>query len=211
MRFGIACLALLAVAATSRGGCGKEPYEPCAGRSCGAACTVCAPDDAGCAETAVLKACDPSGSCVPSGSFACATADPCSGKACGAECTIDPPCRSYNLPCGMPSVLGHCDAGGACTQDAVSCGRTGDQCAGKPCGTGCAPWCGTGPCMTLVATVCDGHGQCVTAMPGLCYDGCAGKKTGDSCDLCPPDATDCMQIMCVTACDAMGRCLCGVY
>ncbi|HJL19368.1 MAG TPA: prolipoprotein diacylglyceryl transferase [Sandaracinaceae bacterium LLY-WYZ-13_1] len=40
-------------------------YDPCAGRSCGDTCTICAPDDPDCFETAVVKLCQPDGSCAP--------------------------------------------------------------------------------------------------------------------------------------------------
>jgi hypothetical protein len=39
-------------------------YDPCAGKACGDACQLCPPNEPGCAETAVLKACDASGRCV---------------------------------------------------------------------------------------------------------------------------------------------------
>lgn len=38
-------------------------YQPCAGKSCGDECSVCAPGDADCVETAVVKMCDRSGTC----------------------------------------------------------------------------------------------------------------------------------------------------
>lgn len=47
--------------------CGEPlagPYDPCAGKACGDPCTLCAPDDPDCVETAVIKACDPAGTCV---------------------------------------------------------------------------------------------------------------------------------------------------
>ena len=39
-------------------------YVPCAGKKCGAACTLCAPGDPDCVESAVLKACNAKGECV---------------------------------------------------------------------------------------------------------------------------------------------------
>lgn len=39
-------------------------YDPCAGKVCGASCTVCDPADPSCVETAVVKSCDAGGSCV---------------------------------------------------------------------------------------------------------------------------------------------------
>ena len=38
-------------------------YEPCAGLACGDPCTLCDPADPTCTETAVVKACQPDGTC----------------------------------------------------------------------------------------------------------------------------------------------------
>jgi hypothetical protein len=40
-------------------------YDPCAGKSCGDTCTLCAPGDSNCSEAAILKSCDLNGNCVP--------------------------------------------------------------------------------------------------------------------------------------------------
>jgi hypothetical protein len=210
MRLAIACLALLAVAATSPSGCGKEPYQPCAGKRCGESCAECAPGDHDCVETAVVKACDAAGTCTAAGAFTCSPPDPCAGRSCGDECTIDPPCRWSTPPCMAPSALGHCDGAGACVQDAVSCAPPPvEPCAGKKCGDSCNPCGDAAPCPTFAATACDRAGQCVTATPWLCYDACAGKKCGERCSICPPDAADCGMVMCLTACDGAGRCTCA--
>jgi len=209
MRLALVCFALLAVAASSRGGCGKTPYEPCAGKACSAACTECAPGDPGCVETAVVKACDADGNCAAAGTFSCQPADPCSGKSCGVECVVDPPCRSSTPPCMTPSMLGHCDAAGACVAGDVSCAPPPpDPCAGKTCGDSCNS-CGTVSCMTLVATACGRDGKCVPATPWLCYDPCAGKACHDACQACPPDATGCFETTCLKWCDGAGQCVCA--
>lgn len=49
-------------------------YQPCAGKSCGDTCTLCAPGDPNCSEAAVLKSCDLSGQCLV-GTVNCSTAD----------------------------------------------------------------------------------------------------------------------------------------
>jgi len=41
-----------------------ESWDPCGGKSCGDACTLCDPKDKDCAETAVEKACSADGLCV---------------------------------------------------------------------------------------------------------------------------------------------------
>jgi hypothetical protein len=136
-------------------------------------------------------------------------AEACEGLACGAECTIEPACRLAKPPCLVPSLVGRCDAKGACVTTSVACGPP--LCEGKRCGepcTACVMADGT-PCPSLVATACDTHGQCVPVTPGLCYDPCAGKTCGAACSPCPPEATGCAAIMCVTACDPTGRCVCA--
>ena len=215
MRLAVACLALLAIAASSRGGCGTPPhdYEPCAGKDCGAACTSCDPTDRACAETAIAKACAPGGACVPSGTFACppATTDACAGKACGDACAIEPACRSATPPCMMPTLLGHCDAGGLCVAADPTCAPPPppDPCAGKGCGDSCNPCGDANPCPTFAPTACDRSGRCVFAAPWLCYDPCAGKVCHEACSICPPGVAGCAAIMCVTSCDGEGRCTCS--
>ena len=39
-------------------------YDPCAGKKCGDPCRLCAPDDANCMETAVMKQCNAQGTCT---------------------------------------------------------------------------------------------------------------------------------------------------
>lgn len=166
----LALVALLAVAASPRGGCGPHDgsgYVPCGGKACGDACSLCAPGEPGCVETAVVKACDPAGACVPAGTFACPAAEACAGKRCGDACTIDPPCRSAVPPCLAPSLLGTCDATGTCVTVPPVCPPY-DPCAGKACGASCDP-CAPGatacPAIACV-TACDGAGRCTCAGGG---------------------------------------------
>src|SRR5512138_577691 len=130
MRLAISfALFLAATTGAPRQGCGgvgtattPPAYDACAGKACGETCTACAPGDRDCAETMVVKACDPAHRCVPKVDGMCAIAtDPCSGKACGAACTIDPPCRSATPPCMMPSTAGFCDGAGQCVPAPPPC------------------------------------------------------------------------------------------
>ncbi|HEU4384625.1 MAG TPA: hypothetical protein VFR85_14150 [Anaeromyxobacteraceae bacterium] len=167
MRARLALLTLLAAAA-GPGQCGGSSYDPCDGKACGDACRVCPPDDARCAETAVVKACDPVGRCVAWVADLCPIEppDPCAGKVCGQTCVWDPPCRQATPPCMAPSALGRCDAAGQCIPGgAVTCQPVAD-CAGQPCGVTC-DLCG-GMCMHPYATACDGSGQCVPWSFDLC-------------------------------------------
>jgi hypothetical protein len=220
----VALLALLAVAA-SRGECGRTPpYDACAGKACGDACTLCPPDATDCAETAVVKACDPQGHCVPQTAGMCA-ATACAGKACGDDCVYDPPCRSSVPPCMMPSAPGHCDPSGACIPgDPPPPGLCLPQppswgCEGKACGDPCG-YCppetdpANCPVQTVAPTACDAQLQCVNEGSFTCPPppswGCVGKKCGDSCGYCPPDTdpANCpVPTFAATACDARLQCV----
>jgi hypothetical protein len=48
-----------------------KPYDPCAKKSCGDACTLCAPDDKDCVETEEVKTCNAQGVCVGGGPGFC--------------------------------------------------------------------------------------------------------------------------------------------
>jgi hypothetical protein len=156
-------LLLTFLAATvGRGGCAPSPeYVPCEGKSCGDACTVCAPDDGDCVETAVMKACDPSGACV-SGPADCGTWDPCAGKACGEYCD---PCAPGE-PCPLYFAATACDPEGKCvTAGTFTCKLPTDPCAGKLCGDACStcdPLLGACPAVMMY---CDAAGQCGYAFP----------------------------------------------
>jgi len=93
-----------------------EVYEPCAGKICGDACTVCDPGAEGCVETDVIKACDPQGACVPEVPELCAAApyDPCAGKLCGEACAI---CDPDDPECVETQELKVCNAEGVCVSD----------------------------------------------------------------------------------------------
>jgi hypothetical protein len=206
--------ALVLAAATSRQGCGSgTSYEACAGKSCGDACTVCAPDDHNCVETAVVKACDPFHRCVPLVDGLCAAVQgACARKACGEDCTIDPPCRSATPPCMLPSMLGHCDPSGTCIAEAPPLCPPSWGCVGKACGDSCG-FCPQGedpancPVPTLAATACDAALQCVTAGTFYCSPeaACLGKACGAACDTC---GGACMRPYAMY-CDASGSCVPG--
>jgi hypothetical protein len=166
MRLALPLVALLATAGARDGCVDGRAYDPCAGKACGDACTVCPPGDSSCAETAVVKACDPGGRCVPATPALCSAPPPphpdCAGKACGEPCN----------PCGPDEVCptlieSACDRFGQCS------GRVPwlchDPCAGKACGETCqlcppdAPDCFE----TMELKACDARGHCVSATPEL--------------------------------------------
>ena len=215
MRARIVLVALLGVAA-SRGACERFPaYDACAGKACGETCTACPPGATDCAETAVLKACDPQGRCVADTGDLCGAVAACAGKTCGEPCTIDPPCRAATPPCMMPSVLGHCDTAGACIPGdppppgfCLPQGPPHPDCVGKACGDSCNPCGPDATCPTLIPSACDRFGSCAGKVPWLCHDPCAGKACGESCHACPPppEGEGCVETQELKACDAAGRC-----
>ena len=217
MRLAIPFAVLLVAGAAPRHGCGNgtPAYDPCAGKACGETCHLCAPDVAGCVETMELKACDPSGRCVPQVNGMCAGQGQCSGKSCGAPCAWpDLPCLYADPPCLPPQGPGYCDANGVCAQgypppDGACPPSWG--CVGKRCGDSCG-YCPPGadpancPVPTFAATACDPQLQCVTVGTFTCpADLCAGKKCGEACDPC---GGMCMNPI-AYYCDASNACVPG--
>ncbi len=95
-------------------------YLPCAGKTCGASCSLCPPNDPNCVETAVLKWCHPGGECKAVAP-ACAPPppyQPCANKVCGQACTI---CNPIDLNCFETAVLKACTKTGECQASPVSC------------------------------------------------------------------------------------------
>jgi hypothetical protein len=181
VRSTLLAIALLTLGATAGscpglpgGDAGGNRYDPCASLACGAPCTTCRPGAVDCAETAVVKGCDPFGQCVAATPDLCLPpAAPCAKRACGQECVVEPACRSAVPPCMVPSRQGRCDRDGGCeTNLPVGPGFCAPPlpawgCRGKACGDSCG-YCPPGadletcPVPTLVATACDATLQCVT-------------------------------------------------
>jgi len=95
-------------------------YEPCAGKTCGMTCTLCAPNDPNCVETGSVKWCHSGGeckdmapACIPPPPY-----QPCAGKVCGQSCTI---CDPTDPNCVETAVLKQCTKTGQCQSSAVSC------------------------------------------------------------------------------------------
>jgi hypothetical protein len=111
--------------------------------------------------------------------------------------------------------------GKACTSDDM-CRAMADYCTGCDCraygpGEQVAPCSGPGvrcladPCRNKKAACQKGRCTVVDALPSVrppktTYDPCAGKKCGDMCHMCPPDAADCMETAQVKQCSAAGKC-----
>jgi hypothetical protein len=103
-------------------------YNPCAGKTCGAACTVCDPNDKDCVETAVVKQCNAAGSCdaAPAQCGAATTPaapayNPCAGKQCGERCRI---CAIGDTTCIESSLIKLCHPDGQCKEaTTVDCSK----------------------------------------------------------------------------------------
>jgi hypothetical protein len=102
-------------------------YQPCAGKGCGDACTICEPGDASCTETGAAKACDQTGACI-STTPDCTpppSCDPSDVKSCGdgqACCAVG--------RCGpLETGEGRCE-----TADPMTGGCTRCACESQPGG-----------------------------------------------------------------------------
>ncbi|HEY6009331.1 MAG TPA: hypothetical protein VIU40_13480 [Geobacteraceae bacterium] len=149
-----AMLVTFLAAVLGRGECAPPPpYDPCEAKSCGDACRACPPDDRGCVETMIVKACDAAGACVAAPVDCSAPYDPCAGKGCGDGCTL---CAPNDPDCVETMVLKACDGSGACVTAPAVCPAPYDPCAGKACGEYCSPCAPGEPCpMYFAATACE--------------------------------------------------------
>jgi len=192
------------------------PYEPCEGKKCGDACSVCDPDDKDCVETAVIKACDAEGACVAGNPGVCEDEpayDPCADKACGDTCSV---CAPDDLDCAETAVVKACNGEGVCVPDTGDLCEPAayDPCAGKaPCDECllCAP--DDPDCAEdAVIKVCDDSLQCVVLGEGVCegpapWTPCDGKACGDECTQCDPNDLECAEDAVIKACDGDGQCV----
>jgi hypothetical protein len=178
----------------------KKQWNPCFEKACGAECTVCAPGDANCSETAVVKFCNADGTCGP-GYPDCGTVP---------SCKADADCPAIGAPCqqcadgSFACPSSKCEAGQCvsvfetcqdeCKTDA-DCPQVGAPCQKCPDGSIACP------SVQCVA------GQCAGSFPACKgYDPCAGKQCGDTCSLCPPNDPSCAETAVVKYCDAGGQC-----
>ena len=170
----------------------REPWEPCGEDSCGEQCRLCSPFDRDCVETAVVKMCQPDGSCSPRPPE-CVAANPCASVLCprDSQCVVldsYPPqarcvpidaCATVRCPAGTQCEAGTCVADGAaefCGGIAnISCPGAG-SCVDDPTDS-CDPQRGGADC----------GGRCVCAASGLCVEGSRWDDSPEVCG-CVPDA-----------------------
>jgi hypothetical protein len=192
-------------------------YEPCGTLSCGETCTLCAPGDKNCIETAVVKMCQDDGTCGATTPTCGATDEPydsCGGKTCGDYCTI---CDPADTDCFETAVVKYCQADGSCGATEAVCEVTEpyDSCGGKTCGdtcTICDP-ADTDCFETAVVKYCHADGSC-SPLQATCdivapYDPCGGKMCGDACTVCDPADTDCFETAVLKFCSDEGTCNAG--
>jgi hypothetical protein len=188
------------------GGSGGD-YDPCAGLSCGDACTVCSPKDSGCVETDVIKTCDTAGTCSAGNATCsadagtgtalvdCQSLGATKGSSCGGHDNEPiPECCSgtTQLQCSYDVCTDSIPASCSGTFKAVS-GST--QCGGGSAGSSAPPAtcdlgdltsCGAGMACCAVGRcgpVIRDQGQCETADPKT--GGCAECKCASQPGGCP--------------------------
>jgi hypothetical protein len=180
------------------GGTGMGGYQSCAGKACGAGCTLCDPNDKTCVEGKSLKYCDDSGACGTSvpmcgGTTECTTRMDCppSPGVCeicadgtSACSTVD--CVSGKCVTTFPTCsVTECMSDGECPVSKAPCQMCAD-------GTTACPW-----------ARCDG-GKCTSGIDscGQTYP-CKGKSCGDTCSTCTGDGA-CPSV--VMTCDENLQC-----
>jgi hypothetical protein len=180
---------------------GGTSWDPCAGKSCGAQCSLCSPTDPNCVETMQIKVCDVTGKCGSS------------SPSCGAPptCSVDGDCPAVGAPCHQCSdgsyacpwskcENGQCVSGyDTCQNEQCAsdddCPQVGAPCQVCPDGQFACPW-----------NKCE-NGQCVGGIDGCQgYDPCAGKGCGENCSLCAPDDPNCAEFAVAKYCDPNGQC-----
>ena len=150
-----------------------DTYDPCAGLSCGDACSACPPDDADCIETGVIKACNEAGECVADTGDLCGEEpyDPCAGKACGDSCQL---CAPDDLDCAETMEMKACNEAGECVVDTGDLCDETNACANSPLPADDfmseLPWSGGCGDVTLYAMPTDGTMEVVLWISGVCQE-----------------------------------------
>ena len=134
------------------GGSTTASYQPCQGKQCGNSCTLCAPNDPNCGETAVMKYCDSNGQCSMN----------------TPQCSVTPSTGGASSSGGATAAGGTGSLGGTTAAGGKSAATGGSsaavQCGNAVCGSGqycCNASCGIcasingGGCITMV---CSGTG-----------------------------------------------------
>ncbi len=141
-----ACKAAQAGTGVLHEGACRPVYDPCSGKACGATCRLCDPANPDCFETAVIKFCQPDGSCAPQ-------APRCTPEASTPLCTNT--CRW--------AADGECDDGGSGSDYSVcefgtDCADCGPRDPQEPSPSDCrTSGCGEG----AYCSFCWGAWQCL--------------------------------------------------
>ncbi len=179
-------------------------YAPCAGKTCGDACTLCAPNAADCAREDAPMFCDAAGSCeqaVPECSTGACSA--VAGDACeAAGCSTISGAPSGQNPASDPEPLGCLEPDTGC-DDAITCALDREGACWR-FSNGCTPT--DFEQISCYTTACCEGDECDLVV----YEPCAGKACGDSCRLCAPDDPDCIETEEEKFCTDGGQCEGGV-
>lgn len=179
--------------AFSFAGCPAPQPEQCGRGSCGKRCTLCAPDDPLCIETAVVKQCQPDGSCSPLRPL-CDNSNPCAVTLCppNSQCVVleSFPPRAQCVPIDACALV-RCGAGTHC-EDGVCLPDQPRVFCGGIAGFACP---GAGDCSDDPSDDCDPTmggadcgGLCSCNAIGLCIQGQHWDSSPAICDCVPDDA-----------------------
>jgi hypothetical protein len=178
---------------TSSGGVSGGGFEPCAGKECGAPCSVC-PPDAPCDPIAMF--CDSRGTCttaLPQCSRDCLSANDCPAfegtcLSCPGDSIVCPQMECVRGSCLPGSVAcPECQEDSECPVPPLQCGTCADGTASCP-----MPVCYQGQCTV------GWSGGCVGSLP------CAELVCGASCNPCT--RPECPPLEVPHFCNRQGEC-----
>lgn len=176
------------------------PFEPCAGKPCGALCEGCPPGEV-C--TDVARYCGADGKCGEG--FPVCEVSLCDSH---ADCPVPEVacqlCSDGTYACPSAScVAGRCVSSFDSCPDSTCLSDADCPTSNAPC-----QLCGDGSQVCPIAS-CQG-GRCVASIPGCSgHSPCAGKACGEPCSQCPPHDPDCFETAVLKTCDANGVCTPG--
>jgi hypothetical protein len=150
----------------------EQPYEPCAGKACGAVCSPCDPEDPNCPDADVETLCTDDGACVEGDVLCAPPYDPCADKTCGDPCTL---CDPNDPECSEDGEEKACDPASECVS------AREDLCNDMICDDG----------GDEVLTCFEGEACCVDRCCGGAEQCCVGIPVPPGEGLCMPAESAC--------------------